>query len=139
MQTERTVVSKLDNALSFQQQALNLRAHRQQVLAANIANADTPHFKARDIDFAAALKDAVAGRGAAGLPLARSSERHLAGTDGGPAPLLYRKDTQSAVDGNTVDMDIERSQFAENAVHYESGITFITHQLRMMTAAMQNN
>ncbi len=102
------MVSKLDNALAFQQQALGLRAYRQQVLASNIANADTPHYKARD----------------------------LGGVGTGAAPLLYRKETQSSVDGNTVDMDIERSQFAENAIHYEAGVAFITHHLRMMSAAM---
>ncbi len=134
---ESDVVSKLDNALAFQQQALDLRAYRQQVLASNIANADTPHYKARDVDFAAALKNAVAGRGNGDLALATSSPRHLAGPGAtGAAPLLYRKETQSSVDGNTVDMDIERSQFAENAIHYEAGVNFITHQLRMMSTAM---
>ncbi len=134
------MASKLDNALFFQHQALNLRAYRQQVLAANIANADTPNYKARDVDFASALQNAVAGRGGAGLGMARTSAGHLSGSgDAGPAPLQYRKDFQSAVDGNTVDMDIERSQFAENAVHYEAGITFISHQLKMMAAAVQGN
>lgn len=132
------MVSKLDNALSFQHQALSLRAHRQQVLAANIANADTPNYKARDIDFSAALKNAVAGRGGAGLEMARTSARHLGGTgDTGPAPLLYRKETQASADGNTVNMDTERSDFAENAIHYEAGVNFITQQLRMLTAAIQ--
>jgi flagellar basal-body rod protein FlgB len=131
------VVSKLDSALAFQQQALNLRAYRQQILAGNIANADTPHYKARDIDFSAALKNAVAGRSGGDLPVARTSPSHLAGPAGqGPAPLRYRGELQSAVDGNTVDMDIERAQFAENAIHYEAGISFITHQLRMMSAAI---
>ena len=88
-------------------------------------------------DFAAALKNAVAGRGNGDLALATSSPRHLAGPGAtGAAPLLYRKETQSSVDGNTVDMDIERSQFAENAIHYEAGVAFITHHLRMMSAAM---
>jgi flagellar basal-body rod protein FlgB len=132
------VVSKLDNALSFQHQALSLRANRQQVLAANIANADTPNYKARDIDFAAALKNAVAGRGNGALEMARSSGRHLGGSgDVGPSTLLYRKEVQASADGNTVNMDVERSQFAENAIQYEAGVAFITHQLRMMTAAIQ--
>ena len=131
------MVNKLDNALAFQQQALGLRAYRQQILASNMANADTPHFKARDVDFAAALKGAVAGRGNGALEIARSSPAHLGGSNAsGPAPLLYRKETQSSVDGNTVDMDIERSAFAENAIHYEAGVSFITHQFRMLTAAM---
>lgn len=131
------VVNKLDNSLAFQQQALGLRAYRQQILASNMANADTPHFKARDVDFAAALKGAVAGRGNGSLEIARTSPAHLGASNAsGPAPLLYRKETQSSVDGNTVDMDVERSAFAENAIHYEAGVSFITHQFRLLTAAM---
>lgn len=130
--------SKLDNLTAFHHQALGLRAHRQQVLAANIANADTPNYKARDIDFSSALKNAIAGRGGDGLEMARTSGRHLAGgAASGPAPLMYRRDTQSAVDGNTVDMDIERSQFAENAIYYEAGISFIGGRLRTMLSAIQ--
>ena len=132
------MVSKLDNALSFQHQALSLLANRLQVLAANIANSDTPNYKARDIDFAAALKNAVAGRGNGGLEMARSSGRHLAGSsDVGPGTLMYRKETQASADGNTVNMDVERSQFSENAIQYEAGLIFLTPPLRMMSAAIQ--
>lgn len=131
------MVTKLDASLSFQHQALSLRAYRQQVIAANIANSDTPNFKARDIDFSAALKNAVAGRGGAGLEMARTSGQHMtASGEAGAAPLLYRKEMQPSADGNTVNMDIERSQFSENSIQYEAGVTFITHQLRMMTAAV---
>lgn len=132
------MVSKLDNALFMQQQALNLRAHRQEVLAGNIANADTPHYKARDFDFSTALKDALAGRSGAGLPLTTTSPQHLQGSgDAGPARLLYRKETQSSVDGNTVDMDTERAQFAENAIHYEASLAFITDIIKVQLAALQ--
>lgn len=131
------MVSKLDDALSFQQQALGLRAYRQQVLAGNIANADTPNYKARDFDFAGALKEAVAGRSVGDLKLANTAPRHLPGTAGSPARLLYRQETQSSVDGNTVDMDVERAQFAENSVHYEAGLTFITGRIKTLMAAIQ--
>ena len=132
------MVSKIDDAFSFQQQALGLRAHRQQVLASNIANADTPNYKARDFDFSAALKDAMAGRNGGNLPLASTSGRHLQGTaDSGPARLMYRKETQSSVDGNTVDMDVERAQFAENAIQYEAGITFISGRIKTLLSAIQ--
>lgn len=133
------MVSKLDNAFSFQQQALSLRANRQQVLAANIANADTPNYKARDFDFSAVLKDAVAGRSGGNLPLTSTAGRHLQGNgDSGAVRLMYRRETQSSVDGNTVDMDVERAQFAENAVHYEAGLTFLTHQIKSMLSAIQS-
>lgn len=132
------MLSKLDNAFSFQEQVLSLRANRQQILAGNIANADTPHYKARDFDFSAALKDAVAGRSGGSLPLASTSGRHLQGSaDSAPARLMYRKETQSSVDGNTVDMDVERAQFAENAIQYEAGITFISGQIKTLMSAIQ--
>lgn len=133
--------NKLDDALGFQEKALGLRAHRQQVLASNIANADTPNYKARDIDFAAALKDAVAGRNSGDLQMARTSSHHIpgGGNGNGPASLLYRKSNQSSVDGNTVDMDVERAQFSENAVFYEAGLSFITDRIRLMRSAIQGN
>jgi flagellar basal-body rod protein FlgB len=132
------MASKIDNLVAFHHQSLNLRAHRQQLLAGNIANSDTPNYKARDIDFAAALKNAVAGRGGEGVTLARTSDRHLsAGVGGGPAPVLYRKETQASVDGNTVDMDVERSQFAENAIYYEASISFISGKLKTLLSAVQ--
>ncbi len=132
------MVSALDNALSVQAQALNLRAHRQQVLAGNIANADTPNYKARDFDFSSALKNAMSGRASGDLALATTSARHVqSGSDAGMPALLYRKETQSSVDGNTVDMDIERAQFAENAVQYEAAVTFLSGKLRTLMSAVQ--
>ena len=132
------MVSKLDNAFAFQQQALGLRAHRQQILASNIANADTPNYKARDFDFSTALKDAVAGRRSGNLPLATTSLRHLTGSlDDGPAHLMYRTPSQASADGNTVDMDVERAQFSENAIQYEAGMRFITGKIKTMLTAIQ--
>ncbi|MEO8410497.1 MAG: flagellar basal body rod protein FlgB [Propionivibrio sp.] len=132
------MVNQLDNALAFQTQALGLRAQRQQVLAGNIANADTPNYKARDFDFASALREAVAGRAGGGLPLAVTAPGHLAGTaQSGAARLMYRTPGQDAVDGNTVDMDRERAEFSENAMQYQAGLTFITHQLKMVMSAVQ--
>lgn len=133
------MLSKLDNELNFQRQALDLRAARQQVLAANIANSDTPNYKARDIDFSTALTNAVAGRGTGSLQMARTSDRHLEGGGGnGAYPVLYRNTPQGAVDGNTVDMDVERSDFSENAIQYQAGVTFISNQFKMLSAALQS-
>lgn len=132
------MVSKLDNALFFQQQALTLRANRQQVLAGNIANADTPHYQAKDFDFAAALQKAVGGRGDGKLALASTSPGHLPGSaESGPVRLMYRQAGQPSADGNTVEMDVERAQFAENAVYYDAGLTFLTLQIRTQLAALQ--
>ncbi len=135
------MIGKLDEALQFQQTALRLRAERQQVLASNIANADTPNYKARDIDFNSALKQAMAGGTTAPAPLATTSPAHLAGTSAGVtpggAPLLYRTVRQGSVDGNTVDMDMERNQFTDNALRYEAGVTFVSTQLKNLLAAIQ--
>ena len=136
------MVSKLDNAQFFQRQALNLRAYRQQVLAGNIANADTPNYKAQDFDFETALKGAVAGRSEGALAMARTDAAHLNGGEAGAgaaARLMYRTPAQARADGNTVEMDVERAQFSENAIRYEAGISFITHQLKMQSAALQSS
>lgn len=131
----------LDRLLNLHQTALGLRAARQQTLASNIANADTPHYKARDMDFKAALESALGGAFGGGGPveLALTSSRHI-GAKGGNATdktLLYRTETQSSVDGNTVDLDVERAAFAENAVQYEALINFINGRLRTMQQAIQ--
>ncbi len=132
------MVNKLDQALSFQQQALNLRAYRQQVLAANIANSDTPHYLARDFDFTSALRVAVAGRGEHPLTLTRTAPGHLAASaSADPLFLQYRQPTQGSADGNTVEMDVERGQFADNSLHYEASLTFLSHQIRTLVTALQ--
>ena len=133
------MTNRIDDALSFQSRALGLRAYRQQLLAGNIAKADTPNDKARDFDFSAALQEAVAGRSSGDLPLATTAPGHIQGAAGpsGPTRLMYRTPAQDAVDGNTVDMDLERSAFSENALQYQAGLSFITHQLKMLTAAVQ--
>ncbi len=132
------MVNKIDNALSFQSQALGLRAQRQQILAGNIANADTPNYKARDFDFSIALKDAVAGRNGASLALVTSASSHIqSSADAIPTRLMYRSPMQSSADGNTVEMDVERAQFSENAIRYEAGLTFISHQIKTLMSAVQ--
>jgi len=138
------MIGKLDDYMRFNETALSLRGQRQELLASNIANADTPHFKARDIDFASALQGALARSTVPvqGAP-AQSAPGHLAGTgqrgDFLPngTPVLYRMPAQGSADNNTVDMDVERNQFADNALRYEAGITLINMQIRGMMAAIQ--
>ena len=124
-------MTKLDELFRFSQNALNLHAYRQQLIASNIANADTPGYKARDVDFAAALKNAAEAQGKPQLP-ARQGEGAPLG-----AEVLYRSAVQRSLDGNTVDMDIERAQFADNAVRYEAQLMFINSRIRSMLAAIQ--
>jgi flagellar basal-body rod protein FlgB len=138
------MIGKLDNYLRFNETALSLRAQRQELIASNIANADTPNFKARDIDFAGAMQGALAkANPAAANTLAATNKAHIQPALDGKAlpdgtPVLYRGVVQGAVDGNTVDMDVERNQFADNALRYEAGITMINHQIRGLMAAIQN-
>lgn len=132
------MIDKLAGALDFYQQALGLRHERQQVLAANIANADTPHYKARDFDFAKELGRAVEQRG--GLSLATTSARHIPGGTGGSSArdLLYRVPDQPSLDGNTVNMDRERVQFADNSVRYQSALTMANAKIKGLKSAMQS-
>lgn len=132
------MIESLDKLFQFHQNALNVRAFRQQLLASNIANADTPGYKARDIDFAAALRDATSGRAVSAVSLRASSDSHLGGaTRDEPAAVLYRSAQQPSIDGNTVDMDVERNRFAENAVHYDANLTFLNSQIKLLLAALQ--
>lgn len=132
------MLSKIDNEIAFVRSALDLRARRQEILAANIANSDTPNYKARDLDFAAALKSAMGGAGGA-LPLSRTSERHLDGVGAGAgasAQVKFRASSQPSLDGNTVDADVERAHFAENALHYQFLLDRAAGSFRLMTQAM---
>jgi len=119
------------------QDALNLRAYRQQILASNIANADTPNYKARDIDFAKELQRAQ-GVQAGRLGMAATSVNHLQASGGMlNAQALYRAPVQPSVDGNTVDMDVERSQFADNAIHYQFLVEHLRAKFREMQSAVR--
>ena len=134
------MLNRLDDMLNFHTQALRIRDQRQQVLASNIANADTPNYKARDLDFKTALQGALQGTSASGgAGLATTAPGHLAGNPGlaAEAGLLYRTPAQGSVDGNTVNMDAERAAFAENAVHYEFNLNRISQQIKSMLTVIQ--
>lgn len=133
------MVNKLDDLMRFHQTALSLRSARQELLASNIANADTPNYKAKDVNFASALQNALAGTSTE-LPVVRTSPQHLEGNAGGSilgAPVMYRKPIQPSADGNTVDMDVERAQFADNALRYEASVRFVSEQMKSMLTAIQ--
>ncbi len=133
--------SPLDAALAFHQRALDVRVQRQQLIASNIANADTPNYKARDLDFRAALDAALQPAASQGADrgMARTVQGHLAGSQpaAGGGALLYRQTVQASVDGNSVDIDVERAQFADNALRYEANLMFISGQIRSMLSAIQ--
>lgn len=132
------MIDRIDALLQVKRTALDLRANRQELLASNIANADTPNFKARDIDFKGALAGALSAR-KEGVPgLARTSARHLGSetTQAFGAAVKYRTEFQPSADGNTVNMDVERAAFAENAVQMEAMLAFIRSDLSTLQTAI---
>ncbi|MFI4865505.1 MAG: flagellar basal body rod protein FlgB [Steroidobacterales bacterium] len=139
----------LDSYLGVHAQALTLEAQRTELLAANLANADTPNYKARDIDFKAALAAASGGSVNSGgsystgtLPVATTNAVHLGGQSAeaadaasGSSNLKYRVPMAPALDGNTVDTQLEQAAFAENSVRYQATLTFLNARLKeLMTA-----
>ena len=117
--------------------ALQLRSQRTEVLAANLANADTPNYRARDLDFKSALAAASTPSPAVNLTTTRSG--HMAGAtlNGLPAPeLKYRVPLAPAIDGNTVDVQLEQAAFAENTVRYQATLTFVSTKLRSLLTAI---
>jgi len=131
------MLNRLTDALNFQTQALTLRAERQRLLASNIANADTPGYQARDIDFARALREATGEIATAGA-MATTQAAHLAPLAGARADSqkLYSLQAQTNLDSNGVDMDRERASFADNAVKYEATLRFIGAQVRGTLSAI---
>ncbi|KZC18150.1 flagellar biosynthesis protein FlgB [Rhodanobacter sp. FW510-R12] len=123
-----------DNLFGIHTQALDLWQRRTEVLANNLANADTPGYLARDIDFRKVL--AAAGGRPDGLPLQTTDSRQIGSAGQAADGLAYRVPTQPSMDGNTVDAQAEQAAFAANGVHYQASLSFITAQIRMLRTAI---
>ena len=131
------MIDKLNDALQFHGTALRLRSERQQVLAANIANADTPGYKAADFDFGRALAGAMGSSSAPNAALAATNPGHIAPRSGSAVQSMqYRTPSQSSVDGNSVEMDAERAHFADNAIRYEASLKFLNGQIKSIMSAI---
>lgn len=130
------MLEQLTAGLNFQSNALLLRSQRQQVLASNIANADTPGYIARDFDFAQALQNAA--RGGQPSAVATTDARHLRVGARGPLEpeLAYALQTEPSQDGNSVDLDRERANFVDNSIRYESTLRFINGHVKTMLSAI---
>jgi flagellar basal-body rod protein FlgB len=126
----------LDSYLGVQPDALKVQSKRLEVLANNLANVDTPNYKARDIDFRAAL--AQSGSPEAAVPLATTDAKHLSvdPTSEQGANLKYRVPLAPALDGNTVDAQQEQAAFAENTVRYQSTLTFLSARFKNLLTAI---
>jgi len=141
------MTKEIDRMFNLHSAALSARGYRSQVLASNIANADTPGYQARDVDFKSALAEAAGAQGAQGAQnspqaaMVKTSARHMsAGAANGSTnvgPLVYRTVTQASIDNNTVDVNVERAQFSDNAMRYEASLTFINAKIKGLMTAIQ--
>ena len=123
----------IENHLSIHSNALNLRGKRNKILASNIANAATPNYKARDVEFEVELARSLnAG------PLKTSNKSHIAVTSKNlPGKVQFRQSVNPSVDGNTVELAVEQMEFAENAVRYQTTLDFINSKVRGLMGAIR--
>jgi len=135
----QTMSINFGRALGIHEQALGFRAQRAEVLANNIANADTPNYKARDLDFASVLAEQNSRVQRGGVSLNRTDSRHIPadGVNSGEAEMPYRTPMQPSLDQNTVDLQIEQSNYAENAVNFQASFTFLNSKFKGLTAALR--
>lgn len=115
-------MNALDQYFGVHGAALALRSKRLEMLASNIANAATPNYKARDIDFAAELRSAESGGGNIATAQSRA---------------LYRQPVQTSLDGNTVELAVEQTAFAENAVQYQTTLSFLNGRVSTLMSALK--
>ncbi len=128
--------ANLDSYLGVHATALQVRSRRTELLATNLANADTPGYQARDVDFRKALANAATGKPSA-VTMQATHVGHLQTANAGEASadLLYRTPLAPSIDGNTVDVQLEQAAFAENAVRYQATLSFLSSKFRgLMTA-----
>lgn len=126
---------KFDQAFGIHEQALKLRARRAEVLAGNIANVDTPGYKARDFDFHAMLQQEMGSQ----QQIRTTHFRHISMDTGivPPSQMGYRVPSQPSLDGNTVDSQLEHSAFASNALEYQASLRFISGNIRTLMTAIK--
>ncbi len=136
---ERAVPFNIDSAFGIHAQAMQLRSRRAELLAANLANADTPDYKARDIDFKTALQEAA---GLDSAPRLRVTDtRHIAGPQAADGPIggpaAYRVPEQPSLDGNTVEPQVEKAAYMQNAVSYRTSLRFLDSRVRGLLGALK--
>jgi flagellar basal-body rod protein FlgB len=129
----------LDSYVGVHAEALKVRGQRTELLANNLANADTPGYRARDIDFRAALAAAGNATPGSGVQMSTTNGAHLSTAQAGTAEsnphLKYRVPNAPALDGNTVDVQMEQAAFAENSVRFQATLTLLGSKFRgLMTA-----
>jgi len=132
----------IDKLFGIHQQAILIRSKRAEILAGNLANADTPNFKARDIDFKTALSQSMQKTSASRLTL--TNPKHISGMNslssegnGLGMDLMYRNPMQPSIDGNTVDAQVEKAHFATNALQYQASLQFMSGSIKSITSAIR--
>lgn len=130
-------MSVIDRAFSIHDDAMQLRSRRSSILAANIANADTPGYKARDMDFSAMMNTLESTQNNQ-ISLAHTNHRHLPGsTSEMNESIKYRNPLQASLDGNTVDMHVEQARFAQNALQYQTSLTLLNGKIQGLLLAIR--
>lgn len=126
----------LETLLGIHADALKIRSQRSEILANNLANADTPGFKARDIDFKKMLQAAENGNNTAMLQT--SNPGHLAASSPSMSmDMLYRVPLQASINGNTVDKHVEVAQFSQNALQYQASLNFLNGKIKSILTALR--
>ncbi|VAW48569.1 Flagellar basal-body rod protein FlgB [hydrothermal vent metagenome] len=129
-----------ESIFGIHETAFRVRSARAEVLANNLANSDTPNFKARDIDFRAALKDAHGDFGSSErFEMTRTNSGHIAAesVSSTSAFLKYRQPTQPALDGNTVEAHIEKAKFMENSIQQTATLEFLNGKIKGIRGALK--
>jgi flagellar basal-body rod protein FlgB len=128
---------KLDNVFGIHEEALRLRAKRSEVLASNMANADTPGYKARDFDFEGMLRKEMK----APVRLAATHAGHIRSDQGivASTQMAYRVPQQPSLDGNTVEVEREQSEFSENAMRYQASLRFLDSRIKGLLRAIKGS
>lgn len=132
-----------DSALGIHEQALSVRSRRAETLSNNLANVDTPNFKARDVDFKAMLNQQVNATSNATstqmlkMQASRSGHIDSAVTETADGDLLYRTPLQPSVDGNTVDENIEQAEFMKNALNWQASFQFLSAKFKGLKDAIR--
>lgn len=127
-----------DTALGIHADALRVRSQRAELLASNMANADTPNYKARDIDFQSAMKMAVSGSPQVShMETTHSNHINVSTGQFNSPAMQYRATIQDSLDGNTVDEQIEQAQFMQNSVQYQASLNFLGAKFRGLLSAIK--
>lgn len=127
----------LDKHMRLHEQAMYVRARRTEMIASNLANADTPDYKARDIDFKTVLRQVKGEDKASMLAVTQPGHLQAGGGSAADAEALFRHPFQASIDGNTVDAQMEKAEFAQNALQYQASLDFLGGKIKSLILAIK--